>query len=253
MNQEIRDKLLWRATICENAGKIVNSSNKMDKRQLSLFDEVKSETVSLSIPEDIDYEDWIQKEINALGISLTYNIQDKYILHSTRFCNTTLRDIETLKVDSKDLLFIAKLKDVEYRTSQSGNSYAKLIWSDSDILMRMYLFGDNYKKLIPNCIKGKYYLAQCSFNSSNGNSSLDKLKCLDDISITEYINTIILTVEIPEHITELRHYVWNNMIGSDYDLIFKYKDEEFKAPYRIKFNEDIYLDIKQLINNLEVK
>lgn len=253
MNQEIQDKLFWRATIVENAGKIIGSSNKSNKAQLSLFDEIKEETIQLSSPVNIDYEDWIQKEINVLGISLTYNIQDKYILHTKRFCNSTLRDIETLKKDLKGLIFIAKLKDIKYRTSQSGNSYAKLIWSDSDILMRMYLFGDNYKKLIPDCIKGKYYLAQCSFNSSNGNSSLDKLKCLDDIDIKQYVNTIILEVGLIDNIPELRHYVWNNMIGSDFDLIFKYKDKEFKAPYKIKFNEDIYLDIKELINNLEAK
>ena len=43
------------------------------------------------------------------------------------------------------------------------------------------------------------------------------------------------------------------MIGSDFDLIFKYKDEEYKTPYKIKFDEDKYLDIKELINNLEAK
>jgi len=73
------------------------------------------------------------------------------------------------------------------------------------ILMRMYLFGDNYKKLIPDCIKGKYYLAQCTFNSSNGNSSLDKLKCLDDIDIKQYVNTIILEVGLVGNID-----IWTN-------------------------------------------
>lgn len=253
MNQEIKDKLLWRATIFENAGGIINSSNKTDKRQLSLFDEVKSETISLSVPENIDYEEWVQKEINVLGISLIYNIQDKYILYFKRFCNTNLREIEALKVDSKELIFIAKLKDIEYKTSKAGNSYAKIVWFDGDILMRMYLFGDNYKKLIGDCIKGKYYLAQCSFNSSNGNSSLDKLKCLDQIDISKYINTIQITVNKPESIVELRDYIWKNMIGSDFNLIFIYKNQEFKAPYKIKFNEDNYLDIKNLIINLDVK
>ena len=129
MNQEIKDKLLWRATIIENSESLIRSCSRNDKAQLSLFEETKHETITLEIPE-INPEDWVRKESDVLGVSLTYNIQDRYILHSKRFCNSTLRSINELTESGDKLIFIARIDEIEYRKSLAGNNYARINWKD---------------------------------------------------------------------------------------------------------------------------
>jgi len=253
MNQEVEDKLLWRATIIENVESLVKSCSRNDKAQLSLFAEVERETISLKIPENVNYDKMIEKEADILGVSLTYNIYDRYILHYKKFCNHTLRSINELTESSNKLVFIAKLQEIEYRLSATGNNYAKIFWKDYDSVTRMYLFGKTYQQLISRAFKGQYYLCEATYNKDKESLSIDKFRALDEIEIKEFVSTIVLYVDSPESAFELRHYIFNNMIGFDYNVIFIYKGDEFKAPYKIKFNEDHYLDIKDLITNIEVK
>ena len=117
MNKIIRDKLLWRATIVENSESLIKSCSRNNKDQLSLFAETKNETIDLKTPENINYEQILQREVDLMGVSLTYNIQDKYILHSKRFCNNTLRSINELSESQGKIVFIAKIDTIEYCTS----------------------------------------------------------------------------------------------------------------------------------------
>lgn len=253
MIQEIKDKLLWRATIIENLSSLIKSCSRGNSDQLSLFEDIKSEMIHLKIPEDVDYEEMINKEANVLGVSLTYNIQDKYVLHSKKFCNHTLRSIDELSISSDKLVFIAKIDNIEYRVSSSGNNYAKIFWKDYDSITRMYLFGKTYQKFISKAFKGQYYLCEAIYNKDNESLSMVKFKAINEIEIKDYVSVIELSIDDIRLIPELRSYVFKNMIGSDYDLIFNFKDTKFKAPYKINFNEDNYLDIRDLITNLSVK
>jgi DNA polymerase III alpha subunit len=253
MNDDIKDKLLWRATIIENSESLIKSCSRINKNQLSLFEEVKNDAVELKSPQDLNYDLMVEKEVDVLGVALTYNIQDKYILHTKRFCNHTLRSINELMVDEGRIVFIAKINDIEYRTSMAGNNYAKIFWKDFDSTTRMYLFGDMYQKLISKAFKGRYYLCECSYNKDKDSLNIVNFKAIEELEIKEYINEIVLVVDDPEKLPELRNYVWKNMIGDEYKLTFLYKGVEFSAPYKIKFSEENYLDIKDLITNINVK
>ena len=253
MNQTIKDKLLWRATIVENSESLIKSCSRNDKNQLSLFESVKNETVSLNVPEDINYEALIEKEVDILGVALTYNIQDRYVLYYKKFCNNTLRSINELTETSNGLIFIAKISDIEYRVSGAGNNYAKIWWKDDDSTTRMYLFGDAYQKLISKAFKGRYYLCEASYNKDKESLNIVRFRAIEDLDLADYITTILIYVEDPESIVELRNYVFSKMIGSTYDLIYVYKGDEFKAPYKINFTEENYCDIKDLIINLNVR
>lgn len=253
MNQLIKDKLLWRATIIENSESLVKSCSRNDRNQLSLFDDVKHETVSLKIPEELDNDLWIQKESDTLGVSLAYNIQDRYILHSKRFCTHTLRTIDQLVESNEKVIFIAKIEKIEYRVSLAGNNYAKVYFKDYDSEVRMYLFGEFYQRLISRAFKGRYYLCEASYNKDKDSLSVINLKAIEELEIADYVSTIILSIEDPEDIVELRNYVFSKMIGSQYNLVYLYKGDEFKAPYKINFTEENYCDIKDLIINLNVR
>lgn len=251
MNSVIESKLLWRATIIENAESLIKSGSH-NKNQLSLFEDVKNDTISLRIPE-VNYQEMIQKETDVLGVALTYNIQDKYIIHSRRFCNHTLRSINELTESEGNLNFIAKINDIEYRVSTAGNNYAKIFWQDYDSTVKMYLFGKTYQKLVSRAFKGRYYLCSAIYNKDKESLSIVNFKAIEDILITEYVSTITLVVEDPESIVELRNYIFKNMIGSDYNLEYSYKGDIVVAPYKISFSEENYLDIKDLIINLTIK
>lgn len=254
MNQQIRDQLLWRATIVENSESLIKSCSRNNKDQLSLFAETKNETVDLKIPKDVNYETLLQKEVDLMGVALTYNIQDRYILHSKRFCNNTLRSINELSESQGKIVFIAKIDEIEYKTSLSGNNYARILWKDSDSECRMFLFGDQYQKLISKAFKGQYYLCECLYNKDKESLSIVNFKAIEDIEITENVSTIILHVEDDiESVISLRNYVFTKMIGSQYDLIFIYKGSENKAPYKINFTEENYCDTKELITNIDVR
>lgn len=260
MNQQIRDELLWRATIVENAESLIKSCSRNNKDQLSLFSENKNETIELKIPDLVNYEDWIQKESDVLGVALTYNIQDKYILHSKRFCNNTLRSINQLSESQGGIIFIAKIDQIEYKTSLLGNNYARISWKDYDSECNMFLFGDMYQKLISKAFKGRYYLCECSYNKDKESLSIINFRPIEDISIEQYVQTIVLETKTKDDIFNLRNYIFKNMIGSKYNLVFKVREygntadgDEFKAPYKINFTEENYCDIKRFINDLTVR
>lgn len=254
MNKIIRDKLLWRATIVENSESLIKSCSRNNKDQLSLFAETKNETIDLKTPENINYEQILQREVDLMGVSLTYNIQDKYILHSKRFCNNTLRSINELSESQGKIVFIAKIDTIEYCTSQAGNNYARVLWKDYDSECRMFLFGEQYQKLISKAFKGRYYLCECSYNKDKESLSIVNLKAIEDIEIADSISTIVLSVKDDvESVISIRNYVFTKMIGSQYDLVFVYKGAENKAPYKINFTEENYCDIKEFINDLTVR
>lgn len=253
MNQQIKDTLLWRATIVENSESLIKSCSHNNKDQLSLFADIKNETIVLNVPDNIDNEQLIQKEVDVLGVALTYNIQDRYILHSKRYCNNTIRSINELTESQGKLIFIAKINDIEYKTSLAGNNYARVSWRDYDSEATMFLFGDQYQKLISKAFKGRYYLCECSYNKDKESLSVVNFKAIEEIEIAENISTIILSVKDDiESIVSLRGYIFNKMIGSQYNLIFIYKGQENKAPYKINFTEENYCDIKEFINDLTV-
>lgn len=255
MNQQIRDNLYDRAVTLENLESIMKSCSNKNSSQLSLFDDVKKETISLKIPENVNYDEMIQKEVDVLGVSLTYNIQDRYILHSRRFCNHTLRTINELTESQDRIVFIGRLDEIEYKKSLAGNNYARITWKDYDSECRMFLFGDSYQKLISRAFKNRYYLCECSYNNDKNSLSIANFRPIEDININEYITTIILEPKTKEHIFQLRDYIFSNMIGGEYNLIFNMDeyDSEFAAPYKIRFTEENYCDIKDLIKNINVR
>lgn len=253
MNQQIRDNLYDRAVMLENLESIMKSCSNKNSSQLSLFDDISKETISLKMPENVNYDEMIQKEVDVLGVSLTYNIQDRYILHSRRFCNHTLRTINELTESQDRIVFIGRLDDIEYKKSLAGNNYGRIIWRDYDSECRMFLFGDSYQKLISRAFKNRYYLCECSYNNDKNSLSIVNFRPIEDINIEEYVSTIIIEPKDKYHIFSLREYVFGNMIGGGYNLIFLYEGQELVAPYKVRFTEENYCDIKDLIKNINVR
>lgn len=256
MNQysKIKETIDYRALILENTETLIKSCSKKNIGQLSLFGEEQTkETIALKQPDNVDTEYYFEKESEVLGICLTYNMQDKYILHSKRFCNSSVRLINELTETKNNLVFIAKISDIEYKTSMMGNNYARIKFRDYDSELQAFLFGESYKNLISTAYKGRYYICECFYNNEKQSVSIVNFKPIEEVDILSFINTIILEVSDKYKIFELRDFIWNNMIGSDYDLIFSYDGEQFRAPYKIRFNEEIYQNLKPLIKDINVR
>jgi len=258
MNNQIRDVLSNRVTIVENIDNLVKYGNDFKKnlQQLSLFGNSIEAKPKLSEINNINYYEAVTKEKNILGICLTYNIFDKYFLIKKRFCNNTISSLNEMTEDCPSgIILLSSINDIEYRTSLAGNKYAKLQLQDYDSSCGVYLWGSAYQKNISKIFKDRIYLIELGYNKDNESVFIINIRPVDDINPQEYISTIILGID-KSNTVKTREYVFKNMFmgtTGDYNLIFRYSEVDYAAPYKIIFNEEHYLYLKDLNINIEIQ
>lgn len=252
MNQEIRDTLAWRAEIIHNAERLVKFGTNVNKSQLSLFGDSREQIV-MEKPENVDFMLMLEKEKDVLGVNLLYNIFDRYILIYKRFCTHTIRTVNELTTQNQKVVFLGMVTSIEYRKSTAGNNYAKVYFKDNDSVVRVYLFGEAYRRLISSVYKDKAYLIEADYNRQNGTLSIVNMKQAEEIETEKFISTIIIHLNDFHAALNVKFYMDNNMFGSKYNLYFTYEDDMFRAPYKINFTEENYLFLKDKINDITVE
>jgi DNA polymerase III alpha subunit len=251
MNQEIRDTLAWRAEILHNSEKLVKFGSKANTTQLSLFGDSR-EQITMEKPSDVNYELMIEKEKEVLGVNLLYNIFDRYVLVSRRFCNHTIRTINEITSQSQKVFFLGQVTDIEYRKSTTGNNYAKVFFRDNDSTIKVYLFGEMYRRYISSVYKERIYLVEADFNAEKGSINIVNMKQADEIEPEKFISTVTIHLNDFRSALNVKAYIDNNMFGSRYELYFTYDGERFRAPFKINFSEENYLFLKDKINDITV-
>jgi len=255
MNQEILDKLRHRAIIINNIDGLNSyglSFNK-NKQQLSLFGDAVESKISLVESNDINYGELIEKEKDSLGVYLTYNPFDEFILVNKKYCNNTIESLLDVANDcKKGIILLARIIEVKYKKSAAGNSYAKVIIGDSTGNYMVYLWGKDYSKLIKDIFKDQIYLIELGFIKDGNTFFVVNIKEARNIDIEKYVKEICLQIEDPENIPIVREYIFSNMIGSQYSLSFIHNGEKYDAPYRINFTSDDYYYLKDYITNLKI-
>ena len=252
MNDEIKSKLEWRETVVDNLEKLIKHGSNQDNNQLSLFGNSK-ETIKLETPKVFNYKQILDKETEVLGVNLTYNVFDRYILIYKRFCNSTIRTVVESTESINKAIFLATVRDIEYKKSQAGNNYAKILLQDHDSSISVFLWGEFYKKKISSIFKDKIYLIEVTYNNENNSTAIVNLRDVNDIDIKDYISSIIIHLDSPKNTAKVVPYIHQKMFGNDYNFKFNYCGDIFNAPYKINFSEENYLYLKDFITNLTVE
>lgn len=253
INDEIKSTLHWRATILANAERLIKYGSQADNSQLSLFGNDNKQFVKLEEPQEVDYNDILDKEKDVLGVNLIYNVFDRYILIAKRFCNNTVRSLVEKTESASGIAFLAMVTDIEYKKSGAGNNYAKIYLRDNDSTIRVYLWGDVYRKNISRIYKNKIYLVEVNYNKEKDTTSITNIKDVEEIEIERFVKSLTIYLDDARSAVLAKFYIDNKMFGSQYNLYFNYNDEVFKAPFKINFNEENYLYLKNIILDIGVE
>jgi DNA polymerase-3 subunit alpha len=255
MRQDVLDKLASRATVLNNIDGLVSyglNFNK-NKQQMSLFEDVVESKMSLNIPENIEYEKLLEQEKDVLGVYLTHNPFDDFILVRKKFCNNTIEGLLDVQDDCKSgIVLIARINEVKKKHSKAGNQYSKLMIGDSSSNFMVYLWGDKYNKLSPHIFNNNIYLIELGFRKDGNTFFVVNMKNLNSFDISRFVKKIIMHISDVEDIPKTREYIISNMIGNTYNLSFVFGGEIFDAPYKINFNGDNYNYLKNYITDLRV-
>jgi len=233
MNNEIIKIFYNRAKLIQNLDKIVLSSKKNNQNdgQLSLFQETNVNVeISLDEPEDFNALKMADAERNVLGFDMLYSRFDEYFSIKCKYANGNMALLLDDEMDH-NITLLAEIKLIEYKTSQYGNKYAKLVFSDNTGEDKLYLFGKLYEKMIAKCFLDKIYLLTLK-KSEKDSSKMDIVNFMlandiDDACISSK-NLYVTTTS--NHLPQLRMYLKCFMMGDDQDVNIKLTDLNITMP-----------------------
>lgn len=241
MSPDVVKVLYNRAKLLANLDKIANQSRKSrsNDSQLSLFAEEHVDIeISLDEPEDFNPLEMALAEKNVLGFSILYSQFDEYFATQIRYRNSTIASLleETELVGNMTLL--AEIKSIDYHTSQYGNKYAKIVFSDQTGEDRMYLFGKLYEKMILKCFVGKIYLLTVKKSEDATKIDIVNFMLADAIpDVCETSKTLYVTT-ISNNLPELRMYLKSYMMGNKQSVTIKLTDLDMIIPDTCKCSVD---------------
>ena len=249
MNNDINRILYNRAKIVQNIDRIISSSkhNNIGNGQLSLFeDDIIDVAIAMEEPEDFDPMKMINAEREALGFNILYSQFDDYFAVQCRYCNSTILSLVDDQIEHKTLL--ASIKSIEYKVSQYGNKYAKIVFSDTTGEERMYLFGKLYEKMISKCFIDKIYLLTVRQSSIDKNK-LDIINFMlaneieDVCKSTKTIQISTQAIKLPE----LRIYIHSYMMGNgqNIEVFVEELNLSYKLSTKVQIDNDNLLEMNK--------
>lgn len=257
MNEQIKRQYEERAIILENLDAVLSNTRKSNKSQLSLFADQINESISLKMPEVLDFNKIAEDEEAVLGICLSYNKYDKYILHKLTFCNSTVRSVNQTTEDNQNLIFIGTIKTINYLKSKFGNNYAKVTIRDYDSTLDAYIFGDVYKNNISSMYVGREYLFKVSYSQERQSVTILKIAEINTLDLNEYIDSIILTIkEDLKSVIQVKELTNVNSIHyckDAFGVMFLWHGKIYPHPTPVKFDEEFYLNIKDHILDINIE
>lgn len=165
----------WRRGLVDSFESItsaIKSSNDLAEKnvgQLDLYSEViKVDKVypKVKIPNySINIIEEVNKEVELLGIPFTYDPIDDLQIYSDVYCSHNPVNLLELVEDTKDIVILGRISDIEYRKSKkSGNPYAKIRISSLPEEYYFYLTGKRYVNNIAKMFLLNHYLFRLTFS-----------------------------------------------------------------------------------------
>lgn len=238
MNKQVETILYERAKLLHNLDKIIGAARKNEKHSgmMSLFVEDETYTdVILEEPKDFNPLEMVRLEQEVLGSSLLYSEYEPYEAIRCRYCTSTLNEIFG-EVFEGNRTFLAKLIEVDRRTSTYGNPFAKLKFTYEGVECQMYLFGDLYKKSIRKCFINRIYLVTASFNKER--NSMDLVNFMEANEIGDLNSKTLWVSAKLNKLPLLKKYLYCYMQGDQYDVNIHVEDGKHTFMNIMKCNID---------------
>ena len=175
MNEQDTSRLFQaRLKIVHNAAKLVKYGGDEQKSagigQMSLFQDAEMS----SKPEMDDFDDEVDllqmslKEAELIGVQLTYDIMQKYLIHYKTYVTHSIQEINELVQNAGNIVTIGMVTSLVFNTGASGKPYIKMIISDKGYDMTIYINGKNYDKFKTLFKNHKVYMFSLIKNTKNG-------------------------------------------------------------------------------------
>jgi DNA polymerase III alpha subunit len=215
--QQIEATFRWRQTLVDNIEKIMGATKKSKKLdlsktgQLDLFsmglEDCKSNPKLNEYTGNIDLMEWVNIETDLLGVPITYEpLEDKW-MYKELYCTHEVTDLFELTDDTKDIIVLDRITNIERRVSQSGNNYVKIHLSQLGTENYCYLWGRYYKEYIPKVFNQETYIFLIEYKKATPEFSKDSLiinglKNIKDIEINEEYDRLIKSMNIDDELNE---------------------------------------------------
>ena len=227
MSPEVVKILYNRAKLLANLNKIADQSRKsrVNDGQLSLFAEEHVDIeISLDEPEDFNPIAMAMAEKNVLGFGILYSQFDEYFATQIRYCNSTIASPLGEDEFAGNMTLLAEIKSIDYHTSQYGNKYAKIIFSDQTGEDRMYLFGKLYEKMVSKCFVGKIYLLTVKKSEDATKIDIVNFMLADEVPDVCETSKKLYVSTTSNNLPELRMYLKSYMMGDKQSVTIKLTD-----------------------------
>ncbi len=250
----------FRKNIVDNLDTLVAYSKKYHKDknegQLSLFS---SETIEIDRPQfdEKDYslndlKEVLDEEIDRVGMALTYDVFNEYALIETVLCTHKLHELDITNEDINNGIMLIEVKNIEYRKTKYGKSYAKLFMSRNGVVKKLYMFSDNFDNDIREVIKGRVHLLKFRFDAANDMFNVKKIQLADKVVVHNYIEKIRVILEDINYITRMRNYLYCCKDENGFELICEINGEEYAMPYTINLSSTDINELRKRECNVEI-
>ena len=222
MNSDVKNVLYYRQKLVHNLDRIIGAAKKEKSNagQLSLFGEEDKAEVILDEPEDFNPFAAAEKERDMIGFNLTYSPFDEFETIRCRYCNSQMTKVKEVGEDANCTMLV-RVRDIEYRTSQFGNKYAKVVFGDETGEERLYVMGDLYKQRITELQVNAIYLLTVKFNEEK--QVMDIVNFTRADTIKPKIST--MWIQCTSHqLPTVRMYLKCFLMGNEYGVNLRVED-----------------------------
>lgn len=217
MNDFQKDTFEYRRSISDNIDELVAYGKAFSKKaplnQLSLFgtDDIEIKRPDITVNRLSQYEliDQSNKEVDIIGLPITYNEFDDYILIEKTLCNSSLQEAFFCTENGKEMTMLVKVVKIEIRKSKSNNKYAKISVERNGVEIKLYLFGNDWQSVLRGIIVNQIHIARIIYN--NDLYSIKKIQLCENIPVDKYIKSISLSMR-KDAVSRVNAYVFNSMV-----------------------------------------
>lgn len=215
--KQIEKVFRWRKTLVNNFEKISGATKKSKKAdlsgqgQLDLFsmgmDDCKSTPTLDEYTGYINLMELVDLETDLLGVPVTFEPLAQYWMFKELYCTHEVIDLLELTDDELGIIIMDRITLVDKRISQRGNDYCKIHLSQLGSENYCYLWGESYRKYIPQIFLNEIYLFQLQHKKGTKEFSQDSLiithvKNIKDVDIDFEYNRLINSLEIIDELDE---------------------------------------------------
>lgn len=204
--QEAINILKRRKGVFNSIDKLIKSTKKTKEEDKKNEDQLDLFSVGLEVevvkPEikpyegNVDLIDLLKMETELLGFPVTWTpLDDIADIYYDLFTTHAAYDILQITEETKGIIFIDYVVDIEHRVSKKGNKYAKIRTSMLNGDDYMFLFVEQFKTYIPQLFNYETYMIMIDYNEPNKDYSKHSLvikhvKNIKDIDVDAEIERL---------------------------------------------------------------